>query len=145
MRRATTLAIVSPAMRRPLLTLAVGFAATQGLALALLSQVESGLLLLLCAVLFGSTIGNILMLQPLLFADAMGARDYARIFALNQLIVVAGVALGPFLLGSLHDAASYEVSYLVAAVLCGVGTVLLSRAGSTNRARRELWERTPAE
>jgi MFS family permease len=126
--------------RRPLLTLAVGFAATQGLALALLSQVESGLLLLLCAVLFGSTIGNILMLQPLLFADAMGARDYARIFALNQLIVVAGVALGPFLLGSLHDLASYEVSYLVAAGLCGVGTLVLSRAGSTQRARGELWD-----
>jgi MFS family permease len=126
--------------QRPLLRLAVGFAATQAVALALLSQVESSLLLVLCAVLFGATIGNILMLQPLLFADAMGAREYARIFALNQLIVVAGVALGPFLLGSLHDLASYEVSYLVAAALCGVGTVVLSRAGSTQRARGELWD-----
>ncbi|HEX4903615.1 MAG TPA: MFS transporter [Acidimicrobiales bacterium] len=125
---------------RPLASLAVGFASTQGLALALLSQAGSSTALLLCAVLFGSTIGNILMLQPLLFADAMGARDYARIFALNQLIVVAGVALGPFLLGSLHDLASYETSYLVAAVLCAGGTVLLSRAGSTARARSELWE-----
>jgi MFS family permease len=126
--------------QRPLLRLAVGFAATQAVALALLSQVESSLLLVLCAVLFGATIGNILMLQPLLFADAMGAREYARIFALNQLIVVAGVALGPFLLGSLHDLASYEVSYLVAAALCAVGTVVLSRAGSTQRTRGELWD-----
>lgn len=125
--------------RRPLLTLAVSFAATQGVALALLSQVRSDLLLVLCAVLFGATIGNLLMLQPLLFADAMGAREYARIFALNQLIVVAGVALGPFLLGSLHDLASYEASYLVAGGLCGVGTLLLSRAGSTEQARRDLW------
>lgn len=128
---------------RPLHALAIGFAATQGLALALLSQVESGLALLLCAVLFGATIGNILMLQPLLFADAMGARDYARIFALNQLIVVAGVALGPYLLGALHDAASYRVSYLVAATLCAVGTFLLSRAGSTLDVRRDLWEPVP--
>lgn len=125
--------------KQPLLRLAMGFAATQALALALLSQVDSNLLLVLCAILFGSTIGNILMLQPLLFADAMGARDYARIFALNQLIVVAGVALGPFLLGSLHDAASYEVSYLTAAALCAVGVVLLSRAGSTKAAKAELW------
>lgn len=130
--------------KQPLVRLAVGFAATQALALALLSQVESSLLLVLCAVLFGATIGNILMLQPLLFADAMGARDYARIFALNQLIVVAGVALGPFLLGALHDAASYRASYLVAAVLCGVGTVLLSRAGSTAAARAELDPERPA-
>lgn len=126
--------------QRPLLRLAVGFAATQSVALALLSQVESSLALVLCAVLFGSTIGNILMLQPLLVAAAMGAREYARIFALNQLIVVAGVALGPFLLGSIHDLASYEVSYLVAAGLCGVGTFVLSRAGSTQQARSELWD-----
>lgn len=130
--------------RRPLVRLAVGFAATQALALALLSQVQSGLLLVLCAVLFGATIGNILMLQPLLFAEAMGARDYARIFALNQLIVVAGVALGPFLLGALHDAASYRASYLVAAALCAVGVVILSRAGSTATARTELGAERPA-
>lgn len=130
--------------RRPLVRLAVGFAAIQALALALLSQVDSSLLLVLCAVLFGATIGNILMLQPLLFADAMGARDYARIFALNQLIVVAGVALGPFLLGALHDAASYELSYAVGAVLCAVGVVLLSRAGSTAATRSELGADRPA-
>lgn len=124
--------------RRPLVRLAVGFAATQAVALALLSHFDSSLALVLCAVLFGATIGNILMLQPLLFADAMGARDYARIFALNQLVVVAGVALGPFLLGALHDAASYRVSYLVAASLCAVGVVLLSRAGSTAAARAAL-------
>ncbi|HAS11138.1 MAG TPA: MFS transporter [Acidimicrobiaceae bacterium] len=131
--------------KQPLVRLAVGFAATQALALALLSQVESGLLLVLCAILFGATIGNILMLQPLLFADAMGARDYARVFALNQLIVVAGVALGPFLLGALHDATSYRLSYLVGAVLCAVGTVLLSRAGSTQAARAELDTERPAQ
>ena len=130
--------------RRPLVRLAVGFAAAQALALALLSQVDSSLLLVLCAVLFGATIGNILMLQPLLFADAMGARDYARIFAFNQLIVVAGVALGPFLLGALHDAASYELSYLVGAVLCAVGVGLLSRAGSTAATRSELGADRPA-
>lgn len=124
--------------RRPLVRLAVGFAAAQALALGLLSQMESEVLLVVCAVLFGATIGNILMLQPLLFADAMGARDYARIFALNQLIVVAGVALGPFLLGALHDAASYELSYIVAAVLCAIGVFLLSRAGSTTTTRADL-------
>lgn len=130
--------------RRPLVALAVGFAAAQALALALLSVAESSLALVLCAVLFGSTIGNLLMLQPLLIADAMGAREYPRIFALNQLIVVAGVALGPFLLGSVHDLVSYRWSYAVAAVLCGVGTFMLSRAGSTERAREQLWDPAPA-
>ena len=124
---------------RPLLRLAVGFGTVQALGLLLLATVESAGLLVACAVLFGATIGNLLMLQPLLFADAMGARDYARIFALNQLIVVAGVASGPFLLGALHDASSYRVSYTTAAALGLLGTLVLSRAGSTARTREELW------
>ena len=130
---------------RPLVRLAVGFASVQALGLFLLGNVESAGLLVASAVLFGATIGNLLMLQPLLFADAMGARDYARIFALNQLIVVAGVASGPFLLGALRDARSYRLSYTVAAVLCLAGTVVLSRAGSTVAAREELWPDAPAE
>ena len=124
---------------RPLVRLTVGFAAVQALGLLLLGHVESAGLLVACAVLFGATIGNLLMLQPLLFADAMGTRDYARIFALNQLVVVAGVAAGPFLLGALRDAQSYRVSYTVASGLCLAGTLVLSRAGSTARARDELW------
>ncbi|MBW3568176.1 MAG: efflux RND transporter permease subunit [Proteobacteria bacterium] len=42
------------------------------------------------------------------------------------------------MLGAIHDAASYRVSYLVAAGLCAVGVVLLARAGSTAAARVEL-------
>ena len=76
--------------QRPLIRLAVGFGTVQALGLVLLSFVDSGALLVACAVIFGATIGNMLMLQPLLFAEAMGTRDYARIFAFNQLIVVAG-------------------------------------------------------
>jgi MFS family permease len=124
---------------RPLTRLAVGFGVFQALGLFLLGQVDSAGLLVACAVLFGATIGNLLMLQPLLFADAMGSRDYARIFALNQLIVVAGVATGPFLLGALRDAASYEVSYTVAAGLGLLGTFVLSQAGSTASTREQLW------
>ena len=127
---------------RPLHRLTVGFAATQSLGLLLLGHVDGTAPLVVCAVLFGATIGNLLMLQPLLFADAMGTRAYARIFALNQLVVVAGVATGPFLLGALRDALSYRVAYTVAAACCLAGTAVLSRAGSTAAARAELW---PAE
>lgn len=125
--------------RRPLVRLVVGFGATQALGLFLLGSVDSAGLLVLCAIVFGATIGNLLMLQPLLFAEAMGARDYARIFAMNQLVVVAGVATGPFLLGALRDAQSYRLSYTVAAVLCLAGTFVISRAGSTATAREDLW------
>lgn len=131
--------------RRPLIRLTVGFGAVQACGLFLLGQVDSAALLVACAVLFGATIGNLLMLQPLLFAEAMGRRDYARIFAMNQLIVVAGVAAGPFLLGALRDARSYEWSYSAAAALALTGTFLISRAGSTDRARTELWDVVAAD
>ncbi len=124
---------------RPLIRLAVGFGTVQALGLFLLSFVDSVALLVACAVIFGATIGNLLMLQPLLFAEAMGTRDYARIFAFNQLIVVAGVALGPFLLGFLRDVQSYRLAYMVAAALGLLGTAILAQAGSTTAARRELW------
>lgn len=99
--------------------------AVQAMALFALSQSYSRAMLLLSVVLFGCTIGNLLMLQPLLVADRFGVRSYPRIFALCQLIVTGfGVAVGPYLLGFLRDAWSYEMSYLVAGVLSATGAVL---------------------
>ena len=46
-------------------------------------------------IVFGLTIGNILMLQPLLIAERFGVRDYPRIFSRSQFIAVAGTAGGP--------------------------------------------------
>ena len=39
-------------------------------------------------ILFGATIGNILMLQPLLMAERFGVRDYPRIFSRSQLVSI---------------------------------------------------------
>ena len=50
-------------------------------------------------VLFGATIGNILMLQPLLIAERFGVRDYPRIYSRAQLFGLVGTAGGPLLLG----------------------------------------------
>ncbi len=88
-----------------------------------LSQGQSRAMLVVGALLFGCTIGNLLMLHPLVLADRFGVASYARIYALSQLIVVGfGVAGGPYLLGALHDLWSYQVSYIAAGFLsvCGV-------------------------
>jgi predicted MFS family arabinose efflux permease len=111
----------------------------QGVAMALLAFATTRSSLLAATVLFGATIGNLLMLQPLVIADAFGVRDYPRIFSLSQLIMTLGVAAGPFLLGALHDAASYEVAYLVAAGVSVAGSVILLSAGSVATAKEELW------
>ena len=53
--------------------------------------------------MFGATIGNTLMLQPLLVAEAFGVRDYARLYSVNSLLSTVGVAAGPFVVGLIHD------------------------------------------
>lgn len=127
------------AAKAPLVGMALVFAAFQGVGLVLLAVTDGPLGLLLAAILFGATVGNILMLQPLLIAESMGTLDYPRIFAMNQLVVVVGVATGPFLLGFLHDVSGYQLSYTVAAVLCWTGAVVMSRAGPVERTRQEMW------
>lgn len=103
----------------------------QGVALVAFSQSNTRLTLVLSALLFGATIGNLLMLQPLVIADRFGVASYPRIFAYSQLIVVGlGVAGGPYLLGLLRDLFSYQVSYLVASVLSATGAALFFSASS---------------
>ena len=85
------------------------------------------------------TIGNLLMLQPLVVADAFGVRDYPRIFSLSQLIMTLGIAAGPFLLGALHDASGYRVAYLVAAGVSVTGSVILLAAGPVSKVKEEHW------
>ena len=51
---------------------------------------------------FGATVGNLLMLQPLLIADAFGVKDYARIFSVSNLMSSWGTAMGPGVLGFVY-------------------------------------------
>jgi predicted MFS family arabinose efflux permease len=82
-------------------------------------------MLLAATVLFGCTIGNLLMLQPLVIADRFGVANYPKIFALCQLIVTGfGVAVGPYLLGFIHDASGYPASYVTAAALSLGGSLV---------------------
>ncbi len=112
------------AARVSLIRMAAAFTVLQGMAMLVLSQADTRASLAIGAVLFGTTTGNLLMLQPLLVADRFGVTNYPRIFALNQLIIMGvGVSGGPYLLGSLHDLESYTLSYGAAAVLTWIGTM----------------------
>lgn len=73
--------------------------------------------LLLSASVFGFSVGNILLLQPIVLADVFGILDYPRIFSRSQLVSTIGVAGGPFVLGVLRDASDgYGPAYLAATV-----------------------------
>ncbi len=112
-------------------------AALQGVALLLLGLSTTKATLLGAAVLFGLTVGNLLMLQPLLIAEAFGVRDYPRLYSRSQFISTLGVAGGPFLLGVLHDrAGGYRPAYMIAAGLSTIGALILAAAGGFPQAER---------
>lgn len=104
-------------------------AIVQGAALVWMSVGQSRPALVLSTIVFGATIGNLLMLQPLVIADRFGVANYPKIFSVSQLIVTGfGVAGGPYLLGLLRDLSSYRLSYVVAAVCSVVGGVFFFAA-----------------
>ena len=59
----------------------VVIAGVQSVALVMLAFVSSTVLIFASIILFGLTIGNLLMMQPLLLAERFGVRDYPRIYS----------------------------------------------------------------
>ena len=66
-----------------------------------LSREVAGLYLGLA--MFGASVGNLLMLQPLIVAEVYGLSHYARIYSWSNMITVCGVSSGPVLMGLLSS------------------------------------------
>lgn len=114
----------------PMIPFTAVLAALQMVAMVWLAFAMSSAGLFGAIILFGATIGNILMLQPLLIAERFGVRDYPKIYSRAQLYGLIGTAGGPLLLGLLHDAANgYRVPYLVAGGLSMAGAAFVLLAG----------------
>lgn len=122
-------------LKVPARTFALVLMAMQSCALALLAVAEGRAAILAGTVLFAVTIGNSLMMHPLLLAERFGTRDYGRIYSTSQMVTVLGVAGCPALIGVLYEMSSgYTVPFLVIAGLTLVGFAVLaafaSRRGS---------------
>ncbi len=85
--------------------------------------------------LFGTSVGNILMLQPLLIADAFGVREYAKIFSLSNLMSSWGTAVGPWIVGAIYNAAqqNYGTAYFAIAIAALLGLVCYLCGGKVKR------------
>ena len=103
----------------------------QVISLVMLSGGFSVLSLCIGLALFGITVGNLLMLQPLLIAEAFGVRDYPRIFSLSNLMTSWGTASGPVLLGAVYAASQnhYGIAYGVAGVAGLLGLLFFLGGG----------------
>jgi len=111
----------------------------QAAALAVLAVAAGKGTFLLSVVIFGLAMGNILMMQPLLLAEAFGTQSFGRIYAASNLISVPGVAGGPALLGIAFTATGgYAAPYLGAAAASLLGIVILLFAGPPRSAVRSI-------
>lgn len=87
-------------------------------------------ILLLGTTLFGLTIGNLLMMLPLMYAQAFGVRDYPRIYSLGYMISNFGLAAGPISLGLVHDMfGGYASAYVFASFVSLISAALFIAAG----------------
>ncbi|MCZ6620185.1 MAG: MFS transporter [Gammaproteobacteria bacterium] len=101
----------------------------QSLGLLIIALADDVTLVLIGAAVFGSSIGNLLMLHPLWLAEAFGIHDYPRIFSLSNAVMVLGVAAGPVLLGVLYDAFDYWMAYFAAMGVSLVAFAVVYSAG----------------
>lgn len=120
-------------------TFAIVMMVIQFLSLALLAAGFSVTTLCLGLFLFGATVGNLLMLHPLIVAEAFGVKDYARIFSVNNLLSSWGFAIGPGLLGYIYATNHnlYQLPYLCAAVISFIGLCFYLAGGRAENLQNE--------
>ncbi len=111
----------------------------QSVSLVLIAYADTRGALLGASMILGLSVGNLLMLQPLLLADAFGVVEYSRIYSFGQLFATAGVAAGPFVLGLVRDLSSYQTAFLVGAGANLIAIATLILAGSVQTAR-STWD-----
>jgi predicted MFS family arabinose efflux permease len=121
-------------LRTSVRTMTFALILIQALGLTALAFAGNGATILLSTVLFGCTSGSILMMQPLLLAEAFGLRHYGRIYSLSHFVGVFGSAIGPSVLGVLYEASGgYAIPYLTVAATSLAGIVMLKLSGPTRQ------------
>ena len=103
--------------------------AGQGAGLVALGLAGSKLAAIAAAALFGVSVGNLLMLQPLLLVQAFGPGRYPRIYAIGNAAATTGVAGGPLAMGIVHDAVGYAWAFGLAAALSALALLCFCGAG----------------
>ena len=102
----------------------------QAVSFVAFAYAEGTTALLIVSVMFGATVGNLQMMQPLMMAEAFGLKAYARILSLAQMITTCANAAGPLLIGLLYErSGGYLVAYLCIAVASVIGIASLTASG----------------
>lgn len=114
-------------LKVPARAFALAMMAMQAASLVLLALAHSRLAIAAGVAVFGLTMGNSLMLHPLLLVERFGARDIGRIYSVSQVLTMGGLAAGPALIGLVYEASGgYEVPFLAIAAATLIGFAILA-------------------
>lgn len=113
----------------PILAFTMVNIAGQSAGLLVLGLAGSKLTAVAGAALFGVSVGNLLMLHPLLLVQAFGPGRYPRIYSIGNAAATVGVAGGPLAMGIVHDAAGYAWAFGLAAALSVLALLCFFGAG----------------
>jgi len=106
----------------PIRRFALGNLLLQSVGLLLIAFAPNSVTSVVAAGIFGLSVGNLLMTQPLWLAEKYSVDIYPQVFARANAISVLGVAAGPFCMGWIFD---YAGSYTFAFV-CALATSLVA-------------------
>jgi predicted MFS family arabinose efflux permease len=102
----------------------------QALSFTLFAFADGVAALMIVSAMFGATVGNMQMMQPLIMAEAFGLKAYARILSLAQMITTCANAAGPALIGFIYETSGgYKPAYLLIAAASIIGMMALTAAG----------------
>lgn len=113
----------------PIRAFTVANIAGQAAGLVALGVADTPLAALAGAALFGVSVGNLLMLQPLLLVQAFGPGRYPRLYSVANAAATVGLAGGPLAMGLVHDAAGYGWAFALAAAFSGLAVAIFLAAG----------------
>jgi MFS family permease len=99
--------------------------AVQVAAMVVLLSTSSPAGLYLGCILFGFGVGNLITLPGLIVQQEFPRRDFARAVSLNVAVTQLVAAVGPYLLGLLHDLSGNYRSSLIACLVLQVAAALL--------------------
>lgn len=108
----------------------VGVMVLQTFAYALFAITYGSIPLVVVSIMFGTTVGNMQMMLPLIMAEAFGLRAYARILSLAQMLITCANAFGPMVVGVLYERGSgYGVPFAFLVCMSVLGLAAMIAAG----------------
>ena len=127
--------LISPVMDRiEKRYVAMALFLVQAIATFCFARASSGAALAASAFLFGLTMGNIFMLQPLLVGEFFGVAAFARVLGAMQLATQIACGLGPVAVGlAFESAGGYQGPLEALSLLAVVATLVLTQVRAPSR------------